>query len=319
MKALLVAHPDAAPIPGATAVPEPRDGELLIRVAACGLNFADLLMISGRYQETPAFPLIPGMEVAGRVEALGPGAPEALLGRRVAAFCGSGGLAEAVAVPAERCLTVPDAMPSTEAAGFLIAYGTSHLALNHRANLRDGETLLVLGAGGGVGITAVEIGRLLGARVIAAARGAAKCAAALSAGAHHVIDTGTQDLKAEVKRFGGADVVYDPVGGDLFAAALSATRPEGRILTIGFASGEVPQIKANHLLLKNVTVHGFNWGGYLKVRPDLLSGSLRQLFVWWEEGRLRPQIGAVLPLDRAAEGLEMLRTRQATGKIVVTL
>lgn len=318
MKALVAPQPGETPHLTSIDPPRPNGGEVLVKVAACGLNFADLLMIDGQYQETPPFPLVPGMEVSGHVEALGPGAPEKLMGRRVAAFCGSGGLAEAVAVPADRCITLPDAMPFPDAAGFQIAYGTSHLALNYKAKLQAGETLLVLGAGGGVGLTAVEIGRLLGARVVAAARGEAKLAAALRAGAHETIDTGTQDLKAEMRRFGGADVVYDPVGGDLFAAALSATRPEGRILAIGFASGEVPQIKANHLLVKNVSVHGFNWGGYLKFRPDALTGSLRQLFDWWDEGRLRPQIGAVLPLDRAAEGLEMLRTRRATGKIVVT-
>lgn len=318
MKALTVAAPRAAPQIGEIETPVPKTGEVRIRIEACGLNFADLLLIEGRYQDRPGFPLVPGMEVAGRIEAVGPEVSEVLIGARTAAVCGNGGLAEAVTVAAERCQTLPETMPPEVAAGFLIAYGTSHLALNHRASLRRDETLLVLGAGGGVGLTAVEIGRLMGARVLAAARGKAKCAAAKRAGAHEIINTETEDLKDTVKRIGGADVVYDPVGGDAFSAALSATRPEGRILLIGFASGDVPRIKANHLLVKNVSVHGINLGGYLSALPDRLTDSLRQLFAWWEDGQLQPTIGTVLPLDRAPEGLEMLRARRATGKIVVT-
>lgn len=301
------------------AVPEPAAGEIRLRIAACGLNFADLLMQTGTYQETPALPFTLGMEVSGTVDALGPDVDGFKPGDRVAVFGGKGGLADYGCFPASRAVHLPDSMGWVDAAAFQIAYGTSHVALDHRARLQPGETLLVLGAAGGVGLTAVEIGKLMGARVIACARGADKLAAAKTAGADHLIDASDADIRAEVKALGGADVVYDPVGGDQFQAAFRACRPEARILTIGFASGDVPQIKANHLLVKNLSVMGLYWGGYLGFRPDVLTGSLAQLMAWQAEGRIKPHVSHVLPLDRAAEGMELLRTRKSTGKVVVTL
>jgi NADPH2:quinone reductase len=256
------------------------------------------------------------MEVAGTVDAAGPGVSGPAPGTRVAAFAGSGGLAEWVCVPASACVALPDGMPFEQAAGFLVAYGTSHLALTHRARLLPGETLLVLGAAGGVGLTAVEVGKIMGARVIAVARGQDKLAVAAKAGADHLIDA-TADLRAEVKALGGADVVYDAVGGDLFQAALRATRPDGRLLAIGFASGKVPQVPANHLLVKNLTLIGFYWGGYRTFRPDLLANSLDELMRWHAAGRLHPHVSHVLPLDRATEGLALLRDRRSTGKVVI--
>jgi NADPH2:quinone reductase len=300
-------------------VPEPRQGEALVRIAACGLNFADQLMISGSYQERPPLPLTLGMELAGRIEALGPGTSGPAPGTRVAVFAGSGGLADAGCFPAARCLPLPEDMSEIEAAGFQVAYSTSHVALAHRARLAPGETLVVFGAAGGVGLTAVEIGRLMGATVIAVARGPEKLAVAEAAGAHHLIDSGTADLKAALKALGGIDVAYDPVGGAGFRAAVSAARPEARLLTIGFASGEVPQIPANHLLVKNLTVIGLYWGGYLRFRPEVIDDSLRTLFGWYREGKLRPYVSHVLPLDRAGEALALLRERRATGKVVVTM
>jgi NADPH2:quinone reductase len=267
----------------------------------------------------PACPFTLGMELAGTVEALGPGTEGPPPGTRVAVFAGHGALAEYGAFPADRCLPIPASMSFETAAGFLIAYGTSHLALERRARLRPGETLLVLGAGGGVGLTAVEIGALMGARVIAAARGTAKLEAARAAGAELCLDTDTTDLREAVKAAGGADVVYDAVGGAQFRAALRATRPEGRILLIGFASGDLPEIPANHLLVKNISVMGFYWGGHLAFAPEALTGSLSTLMNWHAEGRLRPHVSHVLPLDRAAEGLELLRSRAATGKVVVRI
>jgi NADPH:quinone reductase len=228
-------------------------------------------MIRGQYQDMPALPFTLGLELAGTVEALGPETRGPAPGTRVAVFAGHGALADYGVFPAARCLPIPDAMPFTEAAAFQIAYGTSHLALDRRAALREGETLLVLGAGGGVGLTAVEIGRLMGARVIACARGAAKLDAARTAGAHVTIDSEATDIRAAVRAEGGADVVYDAVGGNQFRAALGATRPEGRILLIGFASGTLPEIPANHLLVKNVSVMGLYWGGYLRFRPEALT------------------------------------------------
>jgi NADPH2:quinone reductase len=298
--------------------PAPAAGEIGLRIAACGLNFADLLMIEGRYQDTPKPPFTLGMEVAGTVSALGPGVQGPAIGTRVAVFGGQGGLAEAGCFPAARAVALPEAMSFVEAAAFQIAYGTSHVGLDYKARLQPGETLLVLGAAGGVGLTAVEIGKAMGARVIACARGADKLEVARQAGADHLIDAATDDIRDACRALGGVDVVYDPVGGDQFTAAMRACRPEGRILTIGFASGEVPQVPANHLLVKNLSVMGLYWGGYLTFRPEVVTESLATLFGWYAEGRIRPHVSHVLPLDRAGEALELLRARKSTGKVVVT-
>ncbi|HMQ92936.1 MAG TPA: NADPH:quinone oxidoreductase family protein [Amaricoccus sp.] len=296
--------------------PEPGPGEALVRVHACGLNFADTLMVAGRYQVRPQPPFTPGLEACGTVEALGPGASGPGPGTRVAVHCGGGGLAEYLCVAAARCVPAPEAMPDAEVAGFLVAYGTSHVALADRARLRPGETLLVLGASGGVGLTAVEIGGLMGARVIAVARGAEKLAVARAAGAHHLLDA-EADLRAEVRALGGADVVFDPVGGTAFEAALGACRPGARLLPLGFASGTVPQIPANILLVKNLTVFGLYWGGYAELHHARVADSLGALFGWYAQGRLHPHVGRVLPLEEAEAGLDLLRTRRAVGKVVV--
>jgi len=319
MRALKVENYGDAPILVDCDIPKPAKGELLVRIAACGLNFADLLMIQGRYQERPPLPVTLGMELAGTVEAAGPGTDAALVGQRVAVFAGSGGLADYACVPAGRCVPLPDSMSFEEAAAFQVAYGTSHVALEHKARLQPGETLLVTGAAGGVGLTAVEIGKLMGARVIACARGADKLAVAEKAGADHLIDSEAQDLRAEVKALGGADVVYETIGGEMFTAAFRACNPEARILVIGFASGDVPEIPANHLLVKNLSVLGLYWGGYLKFRPEVLTGSMARLFSWHAEGKLHPHVSHSLPLERATEALELLRSRRSTGKVVVTM
>jgi len=298
---------------------QPGSGQILVKISACGLNFADLLMIKGSYQETPEPPFTLGMEVASTIEAMGDGVEGLSVGTRVAVFAGQGGLAEYGVFDANRAVPIPDAMPFEEAAGFLVAYGTSHLALMHRARLAAGDRLLVLGAAGGVGLTAVELGALVGAEVIAVARGAEKLAVAKAAGATHLIDSEAGDIRAEVKALGGADVVYDAVGGAAFKAALRAANPEARILTIGFASGEVPQIPANILLVKNVTVMGVYWGGYMKFAPETLTQSLTDLMALYAEGRIKPHISARFPLDRVDEALELMRSRKATGKVVVTI
>ncbi len=312
--------PETGAQPQLCNLPDPilAKGESLVRIKACGLNFADLLMIKGKYQDTPQAPFTLGLEMAGVVEALGPDTDGPAPGTRVAIYSGQGGLAELGAFPVERLVEIPDSMSFEDAAAFQIAYGTSHVALEHRARMQPGETLLVLGAAGGVGLTAVEIGKLMGATVIACARGADKLEAARAAGADHLIDAKTQDIREEVKALGGADVVYDPVGGEQWQAAFRACKPEARLIPIGFASGEVPQIPANHLLVKNLTVLGLYWGGYLKFRPDVLTDSMKTLLKWYDEGKLKPHVSHVLPLDRADEGLELLRTRQSTGKVVIT-
>lgn len=299
-------------------LPAPGPGEVRLRIAACGLNFADLLMMEGRYQERPALPVTMGMELAGTVEAVGDGVTSPAPGTRVAVFAGGGGLAEYGCFPASRCLPLPDSMSFTDAAAMQIAYGTSHLALDHKARLQPGETLLVLGAAGGVGLTAVEIGKRMGARVIACARGADKLAVAKAAGADHLISSDTDDLRADLKALGGVDVVYDAVGGDAFLQALRATRPEGRLLAIGFAGGAVPQIPANLLLVKNLSVMGLYWGGYLTFRPEILMQSLATLMRWHAEGTLHPHVSHILPLERVAEGFALLRERRSTGKVVIT-
>jgi len=299
--------------------PEPGPGQIGLRIVACGLNFADLLMLKGQYQDTPDAPFTMGMEVSGVVEALGPGVSAPGIGTRVAVFAGQGGLADYGVFDAARAVPIPDTMPFVEAAGFLVAYGTSHLALTHRAGLRAGERLVVLGAAGGVGLSAVELGAVMGAEVIAVARGADRLAIAKAAGARHLIDSDTDDLRARLKALGGVDVVYDAVGGPAFDAALRATLPEGRILSIGFASGIVPQIPANLLLVKNISVLGFYWGGYTRFAPERLTDSLSALMALYRAGRIRPHVSATYPLERVTEALALLASRKSTGKVVVTM
>ena len=298
-------------------VPQPNAGEVLVKVETCGLNFADLLSIKGTYQEKPELPYAPGMELAGEITALGAGVDHLAVGQRIAAYTGQGGLGEYVAIPAEICVPIPDEMNAVDAAAFLIAYGTSHVGLDYKAKLKLGERLLVLGASGGVGLTAVELGKLMGAEVIACARGADKLEICRKAGADHLINSETDDIRDIVKSLGGADVVYDPIGGDQFKAAMRACNPEARILPLGFASGEVPQIPANILLVKNLTVLGLYWGGYARINPSVLTDSFKTLFDWYVAGKVKPHVSHVLPLDQANEALELLRGRKATGKVVV--
>ncbi|MBM2291849.1 NADPH:quinone oxidoreductase family protein [Sulfitobacter pseudonitzschiae] len=301
------------------AMPEPGAGEVRLRVLACGLNFADTLVQVGKYQEKFDLPVTPGMELCGVVDALGDGVDSLRVGQRVAANPGHGGLADYAVTPASACVPISDTMSDADAAAFLVAYASSHMALDHRAHLRPGERLLVLGASGGVGLTAVELGKLMGAEVIACARGADKLEIARNAGADHLIDSDTDDLREVVLGLGGADVVYDPIGGDLFTAAMRACNPEARILPIGFASGTVPQIPANILLVKNLTVIGFYVGGYKRFAPDVLTRSFAQLIAWYDAGQLRPHVSNILTLDQANAGLDLLRTRQATGKVVIEI
>ncbi|MBR9863233.1 MAG: NADPH:quinone oxidoreductase family protein [Rhodobacteraceae bacterium] len=298
--------------------PEPAEGQVLIRVAACALNFGDLLLVKGTYQEKQQLPFTLGMEISGTINAVGPNVKGFSVGQKVISYVGVGGIAEFAAVDADICLPVPDSMPMVDAAAFPVGYGTAHLALDHRARMQAGERLLVLGASGGVGLTAIELGKLMGAEVIAVARGADKLKIAQEAGADHLIDSDSGNLREQVKALGGADVVYDPVGGDLFKEALRATNPEGRLIPLGFASGEVPQIPANILLVKNLTVIGYYWGGYSKTNPAVLNDSLAKLLDWYAEGKIKPHVSHTLPMEQANEGLELLRTRKATGKVVIT-
>ena len=302
-------------------VPKPSAaaGEVVVKVHTCGLNFGDLLIIKGTYQEKPELPFTLGMELCGTVTEIGDGAEGFEVGQRIASYCGFGGLADYAAIPASVCVAIPDEMTEEHASAFLITYGTSHVALDYKAHLKPGERLLVLGASGGVGLTAVELGKLMGAEVVAVARGVNKLDVAKAAGADHLIDSDKDDIREVVKGLGGADVVYDPIGGEQFKAAMRACRPEARLIPLGFASGEVPQIPANHLLVKNLTVIGLYWGGYTRVNPKVLTDSFAELTRWYVEGKLNPHVSNVLPLEQANEALDLLRTRKATGKVVVRI
>lgn len=318
MRAFLHTDPTTPPALADLPLPAPGPGEVAVQIAACGLNFADLLMLEGSYQATPPLPFVPGLEAAGTITAAGQGCT-LTPGTRVAIHAGHGGLAEAGVFAEDRCTPLPDSLDFETAAAFQIAYGTSHLALTRRGRLCAGETLVVLGAAGGVGLTAVELGARMGARVIAVARGAEKCAIAAQAGAAETLDAETPDLKAALKALGGADVVYDAVGGALGEAGFAALKPGGRFLVIGFAAGQPPALKLNHALVKNLEIHGLYWGGYLDLDPAALQRSMTELFALAADGSLRPHISARFPLSQTAAALEMLRARRSTGKIVVTM
>jgi len=303
-------------------LPSPGAGELRIRVRACGLNFADMLMVRGLYQEKPEPPFTPGLEIAGEVLETGPKVKTFRPGDRVVALVQRGGLAEEAIAPAATTLPLPDTLNYETAAAFPVAYGTSHLALTHRANLQPGETLLVHGAAGGVGSTSVEIGKKLGATVIATASTQQKLNVARVCGADYLINSGEENIRDRVRDITGgkgADVVIDPVGGEVFDASLRAINFEGRIVVIGFACGTIPQIPANLLLVKNISVLGLYWGAYSWKRPEVLAASMQQLLAWLADGTLSPHIGARYPLSQAADALKSLADRKAVGKVVVTM
>ena len=302
------------------APPELTDGGLRIRVAAAGVNFADTLMIAGHYQLKPPFPFSPGLEVAGEVTECAPGVTRARVGDRVLAFTGHGGFAEQAVTAEANVYPIPDAMDFVTAAAFPVVYFTAHFGLANLVRLAAGESLLVLGAAGGVGLAAVEIGKRMGATVIACAGGSEKLAVAGDHGADHLIDHKSQDIRERAKALTGGHgvhAVFDPVGGDAFTAALRSTQPGGRILVVGFASGIIPQIPANILLVKNITVIGYSLGGHRKRDPGLADRSLDELYGWWAEGTLKPRVSRTLPLEDAAQALEALAGRRSTGKIVL--
>ena len=319
MKAMQVIDYDQPLVLNEIPIPVPDTGQVTVKIHTCGLNFGDLLIIRGTYQEKPQCPFTLGMEICGTVTALGNGVSGLQIGDRIASYTGFGGLAEYATIPADICVQLPSQMPNSDAAAFLVAYGTSHVALGYKAHLKPGERLLVLGASGGVGLTAVELGKLMGAEVIACARGPEKLKIAKAAGADHLINSDTDDIRDIVRKLGGADVVYDPIGGDQFKAALRACNPEARLLPLGFASGEVPQIPANILLVKNLTVIGYYWGGYNKVKPSVLTDSFAQLITWYQQGKLKPHISHTLTLEHANEALDLLRNRKATGKVIIQI
>lgn len=297
-------------------------GQVRIRVRACGINFADTLVIAGKYQVKPPFPFSPGIEIAGDIVEIGADVRGLQAGQRVCAFLRAcGGYAEEVVADAAAAIPIPDRMDYVTAAAFPVAYGTSHLALTHRGDLKPGETLLVLGAAGGVGLTAVEIGKALGARVIAAAGGPEKLAVARAHGADELIDYTTESIRDRVRELTGgrgADVVYDPVGGDAFDQALRAVNWEARMLVIGFAAGRIQSVPANLILVKNISVVGVVWGAQGERDPALVSGYLAELLRWWEEGKLKPLVSKTFPLAEAGAAMQALLSRRYPGRIVLT-
>ena len=308
---LLTVEDVAPPIPGR--------GQVLIDVTATGVNFADSLMVAGRYQTRPPLPFSPGLETAGVVAACGEGVTRFTPGDRVMAILAYGGLAEMALADEVETFAVPDGMPFDEAGAFPIAYISSHVAIRWQGRLEAGETLLVLGAAGGVGLTAVEIGKAMGARVIAGASTVEKLAAARERGADDTVNYATENLTERVLALTdgkGADVCFDPVGGDLFDAALSALGWGGRILLVGFVGG-VPQIPANRLLVKHRAALGSSLRYFRWHAPDKLRMSVEELLGWYREGRLRPCITHRLPLERSVEAIRLLTDRKAHGKIVV--
>lgn len=304
-----------------TGLREPGSGEVRVIIEAAGVNFPDTLMVEGKYQVKPPLPFTPGTEIGGFVQAVGEGVSHLAVGMRVTGMVGVGAFAEEAVVPAGRLMQRPPSMDAVTAAGFSMTYGTSMHALRQRAKLRPGETLLVLGASGGVGLAAVEIGKAMGAIVIAAASSASKLDAARAAGADHVIDYTTESLRDRVKELTagkGVNVVYDPVGGERLEEAVRVTAWEGRVLVVGFASGTIPRIPANLLLLKGSALVGVFFGTFASVDPAANEDNFRQLFAWFEEGRLKPLISRTLDLADTVEALRLLTRRSAVGKIVLT-
>jgi len=299
--------------------PAPGPGEVLVSVRATAVNYADALLVAGRYQTKPALPFSPGLETAGVVAATGEGVTRFARGDRVMAVLPYGGLAELAVAPEAETFAIPDGMTFEEAGAFPIAYISSHVALRWQGRLEPGETLLVLGAAGGVGLTAVEIGKAMGARVIAGASTAEKLAAARRRGADETVNYASENLTERVMALTdgkGADVCFDPVGGDLFDAALSSLGWGGRILLVGFVGG-VPQIPANRLLVKHRAALGSSLRYFRWHAPDKLRRSVEELLGWYGEGRLSPLITHRLPLERTVEAIRLLTDRKAHGKVVV--
>jgi len=301
---------------------KPGKGQVVISVKACGVNFPDTLIIQGKYQSRPPLPFIPGNEVAGTVKEIGEGVERVKVGDQVMAFTGLGGFAEEVVADAAHLIPMPRGMDFITASAFVLTYGTSHHALKDRAQLKPGETLLVLGASGGVGIAAVELGKVMGAHVIAAASTSEKLEVSKQHGADEVINYGAEDLKDRVKQLTGGkgvDVAFDPVGGNYSEPVLRGMAWNGRFLVIGFAAGDIPRIPLNLPLLKGCSIVGVFWGTFTEREPEHNSENLQELLTWFSEGKLKPRISATYPLESAAQALNDIMNRKVTGKAVLVI
>jgi NADPH2:quinone reductase len=322
MKAILCSQycgPDdlvLAEVPDPVAAP----GEIVIAIKAAALNFFDLLMIQGKYQIKPPFPFSPAAEVAGVVESVGAGVTDLKVGDRVAASCGYNGAREKVAVPATQAVRIPDGLDDDRAAGIIIIYGTALHALEDRARPKPGDTLAVLGAAGGTGLAACELGRLMGLKVIACTSSDEKLAFARAHGAEIGLNYTSEDLKEGLRRLTGGkgvDIVFDPVGGSLAEAALRSLAWEGCFLVIGFAAGDIPKIPLNLALLKGCDIRGVFWGAWTKLNPERNRANLQKLMQWAAEGKISSHVDRVFPLAQTAEALKVLAGRQAMGKVIL--
>ncbi len=299
---------------------KPGKGQVVISVKACGVNFPDTLIIQGKYQSKPPFPFIPGSEVAGIVKELGEGVDTINVGTRVMAFIGMGGFAEEAIADASHIIPMPHTLDFATASAFLLTYGTSHHALKDRAQLHPGETLLVLGAAGGVGLATVEIGKVMGARVIAAASSDEKLEVCKLHGADEVINYSTEDLRDRIKQLTGGkgvDVAFDPLGGDYSEPVLRSMAWGGRFLVIGFASGDIPRIPLNLPLLKVYSIVGVFWGAFMERDPKHGRENIQELITWMNEGKLKPHVSATYSLEQVADALNNLMERKVTGKAVL--
>lgn len=301
--------------------PQPGPGEVVVSVTAAALNFFDTLIIQGRYQTKPAFPFSPCAECAGTIAAIGEGVSGWNIGERVAVWLGYGAAREKVVVPAEALVRVPGQLDDAQAAGLFVTYGTAMHGLIQRAGLKSGETLAILGASGGAGLAAVEIGALLGAHVIACASSPDKLALAREHGAQAEIDYGTGDLRAGLKSLTegrGVDVLYDTVGGELAEPALRSMAWGGRYLVVGFAGGEIPKIPLNLLLLKGCDLRGVFWGDFVKREPEIHRANMDRLLGWAADGKIRAHVHAAVPVERWSEAYALIGDRKAKGKVVLT-
>jgi NADPH2:quinone reductase len=301
---------------------KPDKRQVVVSVKACSVNFPDVLLIQGKYQFRPPLPFSPGCEAAGIVKEVGEGVQHVKPGMRVVAYTGWGGFAEEVVVDAARLLPLPDGMDFRSASAFVLTYGTAIHALVDRAQLQAGEKLLVLGAAGGVGLACVELGKLMGARVIAAASSDEKLAVCKEYGAEEVINYSTQDLRERIKALThgqGVDVTFDPVGGDYSEAALRSMAWKGRHLVIGFAAGDIPRVPLNLTLLKGCSIVGVFWGSFVERERERNREHMHTLLRWFEEGKLKPHISAVYPLTQAAQALNDMLNRNVRGKVVIVV
>ena len=322
MKAVLCTHfgsPDELEL-AEIAPPQPAPGEAVVRVAVAALNFFDTLIIAGKYQNKPPFPFSPAAEFAGIVERTGPGVTDIAGGDRVMGYMGWGAARQVVAIPAQQLVKLPDGLDFERAAGLTVTYGTTLYALRERAALKSGETLVVLGASGGTGLAAIELGKMLGARVIACASSDEKLDFARAHGADATVNYAAENLREALKKRGGesgTDVVYDPVGGAYAEPALRSLGWLGRYLVVGFAAGEIPKIPLNLALLKSCDIRGVSWGAWTKREPMMQRALMTDIVRWCGEGKLSAHVHAVYPLEQTAAALKAIADRKPMGKIVL--